>query len=55
MKAQFYGEATFVSIIFVFGIIAGVYLNIILSQPPCTAYQAVDGKPVCIEYKTFNH
>ena len=29
-----------------------VYNNI--SQPPCTAYQAIDGKPVCIEYKTNN-
>jgi len=19
-------------------------------EPPCTAYQAIDGKPVCIEY-----
>jgi hypothetical protein len=20
-------------------------------KPPCTAYQAIDGKPVCIEYQ----
>lgn len=55
MGAKFYGEITFILIIFLFGLIAGVCLNITLSQPPCITYKAVDGKPICIKFETFNH
>lgn len=33
-------------------VLIGVIIGLLIAdtQPPCTAYQAVDGKPVCIEY-----
>jgi hypothetical protein len=34
-----------------FIVLTFVGLLLYLSQPPCTAYQAIDGKPVCIEYQ----
>jgi hypothetical protein len=36
------------------GILAGCFLGLGLAaidDPNCTAYQAIDGKPVCIEYQ----
>jgi hypothetical protein len=36
------------------GIIAGCFIGLGLAtidDPTCTAYQAIDGKPVCMEYK----
>jgi xanthosine utilization system XapX-like protein len=40
---------------FLVGILVGLLttfaiLNVRPTEPPCTAYEAIDGKPVCIEY-----
>ncbi len=43
--------AILITAYFCVGILIGIKWEQSNSEPPCTAYQAIDGKPVCIEYK----
>jgi hypothetical protein len=41
-----------ITVMFAF-ILIGVIIGLLIveTNPPCTAYQAIDGKPVCTEFK----
>ncbi len=41
-----------ITVMFAF-ILIGVIIGLLIGEtnPPCTTYQAIDGKPVCIEYQ----
>jgi hypothetical protein len=40
-----------ITLFFLTGLSTGIRIGEDRSKPPCTAYEAIDGKPVCIEYQ----